>query len=153
MAGFRCGGIVDEGGGGIELRSHGELSELAYDESRIGVLGSRFIREVSENGAVARRLVRLVVVGQPSVRLRVALYGGAEHPHAALRRVSWNAQSVRDRMTDDELRSGVTPFGCADVPTEGGRFVSFHALAERVALSQLEAGLHDPCLGLGNQIL
>ena len=129
-----CGGVVGEGACRIELGSNGELLEPAEHVGRIRVVLSGPLLEVVENGAVLRRLVRLVVVGQPSVRLRVALHCGPEHPHAALRRVGWDGQAVGVAEADDELSPGVTPFGCADVPTEGGRFVRVDALAERVTL-------------------
>mgnify|MGYP006952763794 CR=1 FL=1 len=127
--------VVGVGSGRIELGADGELLEPAQHVGRIRVVVAGPLLEVVQYGAVLRRLVRLVVVGQPSVRLRVALHCGTEHPHAALRRVCWDDQAVGVAEADDELRPGVTPFGCADVPTEGGGLVSLDTLAESVTLS------------------
>ena len=146
-------GVIRESARRVELRAHGELLQPAQNVGRVGILCARPLPEVFEDDAVFRRLVRLVIVGQPSVRLRVALHACAEHPHAALRRVSWDRQAVGVAVAYDELGPGMTPFGCADVPTEGGRLVRIDALAECEPLPKLEAGLHVPCLGLGYDIL
>ena len=97
--------------------------------------------------------MRFVTVGQGVECVVVAFEGGAEQPHLGLPSVLSDRDAVGVAVAHHELRQRVTPLGGAEVPVHCLGLVSLDVLSDRKPLAKLEAGLHVPCFGLGNQLL
>ena len=97
--------------------------------------------------------MRFVVVGQGRICVEAAFDRGAEEPHGRFGGILRRSDSVGVAVAHHELRPWVSQPGGAEVPFERGGFVRIGPFSDRKPLPKLEAGLHVPCLGLGNQLL
>ena len=154
VPGFGGCGVRVVGLHGFVLAVGVEVVEPSKYEQGIGVVpGGGGLLEVPVDLFVIRGFVRFVIARQGPVCVGVALQCGSEEPHVGLFGVLADHDTVEVADTHGVLSHDVSPSGGTEIPVECGLLVGLRPLSGREPLSKLEAGLHVPCLGLGNQML